>query len=125
MRDLRLFCIGDNEKNAYLEVDAIHDDSGYRKVREALAAQYNIGNREPNIQVYNVNVKGDRSLTLRHFMHEGRPLDENAEEIVKHIHRLWKFDVRLESVDSDTVKKTLSCPKKNEKGKKDAMIELA
>ena len=125
MRDMRLFCITDDEKNAYLEVGAIHDDSGYRKVREALAAQYNLGNREPNIQIYNVNVKGDRSLTVRHFMHQGRPLDESAEEIVKHIHRLWKFDVRLESIEGDSVKKTISCPKRPESGKKQAMIEMA
>ena len=125
MRDMRLFSIMDNEKNAYLEIDAIHDDPGYRAVRESLAAQYNIGNREPNIQVYNVNVKGDRSLTLRHFMHQGRPLDEGSEEIVKHIHRLWKFDVRLESADGEDVKKTLSCPKHPSSGKSpSAMIAM-
>ncbi len=126
MRELRLFSIMDDEKKAYLEVDAIHDDTGYRQVREAMAAQYNLGNREPNIQVYNVNVKGDRSLTLRHYMHQGRPLNEVASEIVKHIHRLWKFDVRLESVDGSEVKKTISCPKHSDRGKKaGAMIEMA
>ena len=126
MRELRLFSIVDDEKKAYLEVDAIHDDIGYRQVREALAAQYNLGNREPNIQVYNVNVKGDRSLTLRHYMHQGRPLNEAATEIVKHIHRLWKFDVKLESVDNEEIKKTISCPKHTDSGKKTgAMIEMA
>ena len=122
MRDMRLFCLADNEKTPYLEVNAIHDDSGYRKVREALAAQYNLGNREPNIQVYNVDVRGDRSLTLRHFMHQGRQLDESADEIIKHIHRLWKFDVKLESVDNDTVKHTRECPKRSEKEEKTGKI---
>ena len=125
MRDMHLFSIVDNEKNAYLEVDAIHNEPGFRQVREALAAQYNLGNREPNIQVYNVNVQGDRSLTLRHFMHQGRPLDEQASEIVKHIHRLWKFDVRLESTEGESVKKTISCPKNSETSKADAMIGMA
>ncbi|WP_230460335.1 SpoVR family protein [Sansalvadorimonas verongulae] len=127
MRDMRLFSIVDNEKNAYLEVDAIHNDSGYRQVREALAAQYNLGNREPNIQVYSVDVKGDRSLTLRHFMHQSRPLDDGAAEIVKHIHRLWKFDVKLESVEGENVKKTISCPKSSEKDKpkQGALIGMA
>ena len=104
MRDMHLFSIDDNEINAYLEVDAIHNDSGYRQLRENLAAQYNLGNREPNIQVFNVDVRGDRSLTLRHYMHKGRPLDEGSSmEIIKHIHRLWGFDVKLESIDEENV----------------------
>ena len=100
MRDLKLFCIDDNESNPFLEVNAIHDETGYRKVRESLAAQYNLGNREPNIQVYSVNTRGDRSITLRHFMHQDRPLEsDSSREIIKHIHRLWGFDVHMESVD--------------------------
>ncbi len=111
IRELRLFNIMDDEAKSYLEVNAIHDDSGYREVRESLAAQYNIGNRDPNIQVYNVNVRGDRTLTLRHYMHEGRPLDDSSEEILRHIHRLWRFDVVMESVDAEGhVKKTRRCP---------------
>ena len=110
MRDMRLFSIDDNEVNPYLEVDAIHDETGYRQLRENLAAQYNLGNREPNIQAYNVDVRGDRSLTLRHYMHRERPLDENStNEIIKHVHRLWGFDVKMESVDDgNKVKKTYS-----------------
>ena len=104
MRDMRLFSIDDNEVNPYLEVDAIHDDTGYRQLRENLAAQYNLGNREPNIQVYNVDIRGDRSLTLRHYMHKGRPLDKDSTgEIIKHIHSLWGFDVKLECVDEENI----------------------
>ncbi|NLC01471.1 MAG: SpoVR family protein, partial [Pseudomonas formosensis] len=66
IRELKLFAIVDDEQNDFLEVAAIHDDSGYRRVRELLAAQYNLGNNEPNIQVWEVDRRGDRSLTLRH-----------------------------------------------------------
>jgi stage V sporulation protein R len=83
-------------------VSAIHDENGYRDIRSKLAEQYNLGSREPNIQVWSVNVRGDRSLTLRHTMHNRRPLDEgSAQEVLKHVGRLWGFDVRLESADSD------------------------
>ena len=120
MRDMRLFSIDDDEINPYLEVDAIHDDSGYRKLRENLATQYNLGNREPNIQVYNVDIRGDRSLTLRHYMHRGRPIEsKSTNEIIKHIHRLWGFDVKLESVDEkDNVQYSFAIPKsRKEDGK--------
>ena len=99
MRDLRLFAIRDDEKEAELEVAAIHDDAGYRRVRESLSRQYDLGSREPNIQVWNVNLRGDRSLTLRHFQHNDRPLHESATEVLKHAARLWGFGVHLESTN--------------------------
>ena len=100
MRELRLFAIVDDEKQDELEVSAIHDDSGYKRVRESLARQYDLGSREPNIQVWNVNLRGDRSLTLRHVQHLNRPLHDNAQEVLKHVGRLWGFGVQLESVNA-------------------------
>ncbi|MCE2656867.1 MAG: SpoVR family protein [Rubrivivax sp.] len=99
MRDLRLFAIRDDESDAQLEISAIHDDAGYRRLRESLSHQYDLGSREPNIQVWNVNLRGDRSLTLRHFQHNDRPLHDNAQEVLKHVARLWGFGVQLESVN--------------------------
>ena len=83
MRELRLFAILDDEKESELEVSAIHDEAGYRRVRESLAHQYDLGAREPNIQVWNVNLRGDRSLTLRHMQHNDRPLDDSAQEVLQ------------------------------------------
>ena len=99
MRDLRMFAVLDDAAQSELEVSAIHDDNGYRRLRESLSRQHDLGWREPNIQVWNVNARGDRSLTLRHTRHDDRPLDNSAEEVVKHVARLWGFRVRLESVD--------------------------
>jgi stage V sporulation protein R len=100
MREMRLFSVVDDANQKELEVAAIHDDAGYRRVRESLSRQHDLNWREPNIQVWNVNLRGDRSLTLRHTRHNDRPLDNGAEEVVKHVARLWGFRVRLESVDS-------------------------
>ncbi|MGQ9831520.1 MAG: SpoVR family protein [Thermochromatium sp.] len=99
MREFRLFAITDDDLEEYLEVKAIHEESGYRALRQALAEQYNLGTREPNIQVYKVDRRGDRSLTLRHFMHNRRPLGDSVPEMLRHIRRLWGFTVRLETVD--------------------------
>jgi len=100
MREMRLFAIVDDEAESELEVSAIHDESGYRRVRAALAHQYDLGAREPNIQVWNVNLRGDRSLTLRHFQHNDRPLDDSAQNVIRHVARLWGFGVHLESVNA-------------------------
>ncbi|HEY2976789.1 MAG TPA: SpoVR family protein [Burkholderiaceae bacterium] len=100
MREFRLFAIVDDEHESELEVSAIHDEAGYRHVRESLSRQYDLGSREPNIQVWNVNLRGDRSLTLRHTQHNDRPLHDSAQEVLKHVARLWGFGVHLESVNA-------------------------
>jgi spore cortex formation protein SpoVR/YcgB (stage V sporulation) len=111
IRELKLFEIYDDTDRPTLKVSAIHNESGYQRIREDLSAQYNLGNREPNIQVYNVDVRGDRSLTLRHYMYNNQPLGESSEEVLRHLHRLWGFDVHLESVKSDdTVCAQYHCP---------------
>ncbi len=99
MRELRLFAVADDDREDTLEISAIHEEAGYRQLRQQLADQYNLGSREPNIQVYNVDLRGDRSLTLRHFRYNRRPMAETAEEMLRHIRRLWGFEVRLEAVD--------------------------
>ncbi|APZ42301.1 SpoVR family protein [Acidihalobacter ferrooxydans] len=101
IRELKLFSVLDDDARDQIEIAAIHDDSGYRRVRRALAEQYNLGNREPDIQVYNVARHGDRSLTLRHTQHARRTLDDSADEVLRHVARLWGFDVRLETVFED------------------------
>jgi spore cortex formation protein SpoVR/YcgB (stage V sporulation) len=101
IRDLKLFAVVDDDEEEKLEIAAIHDDAGYRQVRQLLAEQYNLGNREPNIQVYDVDVYGDRSLTLRHYMHNRRPLGETTTEMLRHVARLWGYTVRMESVDQE------------------------
>ena len=101
MRDLRLFSVLDDDSADKLKVSAIHDDSGYQRLRAVLSEQYNLGAREPNIQVWNVDLRGDRSLTLRHQQHLRRPLDDSADEVMKHLSRLWGFTARLESTDAN------------------------
>ncbi|QAU34988.1 SpoVR family protein [Janthinobacterium sp. 17J80-10] len=108
IREFHFFSVLDDDRNENLYVSAIHDDSGYRHVREQLAAQYNLGNREPNIQVWSVNTHGDRTLTLRHTQFQRRPLHQSAEEVLRHVTRLWNFDVHLETVNPEgTVLHTL------------------
>jgi spore cortex formation protein SpoVR/YcgB (stage V sporulation) len=111
MRDMHLFAIVDDDRESAYEVTAIHDTSGYRRVRELLASQYNLGDREPNIQIVKADVRGDRSLTLRHAQHQRRPLDEaSSDAVMRHLHRLWGFPVRLESLVGSDVTSTRSCP---------------
>ena len=114
IRDLKLFAITDDERDDHLEIAAIHDDSGYRAVRQHLAAQYNLGNREPNIQVWEVDRRGDRSLTLRHQRHDGKPLGDTTGEMLRHLHRLWGFDIHLHSLDGEELADEMHIPPRPE-----------
>ncbi|PKO36450.1 MAG: SpoVR family protein, partial [Betaproteobacteria bacterium HGW-Betaproteobacteria-6] len=97
MREFRLFSILDDETLPKLRVDAIHDEQGYRALRRSLAEQYNLGSADPDIQVWNVDLRGDRSLTLRHFSHQRRPLGPETERVLEHLATLWGFTVRIET----------------------------
>ncbi len=101
IRDFKLFAVLDDDHNPKLRISAIHDEAGYRRIREILSDQYNIGSREPNIQVWNVDLRGDRSLSLRHNEYRRRPLAGTTDEVMRHIARLWGFTVRLETQHED------------------------
>jgi spore cortex formation protein SpoVR/YcgB (stage V sporulation) len=111
MRDFKFFSILDDEYDSYLQVSAIHNESGYKAIRQALSEQYNLSNKEPNIQVFNVDVRGDRSLSLVYTPHNKIPLGKSKDEVMKHLHRLWGFDVILNQVDDHgNMIKIAQCP---------------
>ncbi len=114
IRDLKLFSILDDDHKDDLLVPAIHDETGYKVIRETLAAQYNLGNREPNVQIYSIDRRGDRSLTLRHQQHDRKPLGDSTDEVLKHLHRLWGFDIHLETLQGDQVMKVHHVPPRSE-----------
>lgn len=99
MRDMKLFCILDNDQQEELEISLIHNDEGYHRLRQALSENYNLGNIDPDIQVFSVDKRGDRSLTLRYTERNRRPLHKSNQEVLKHLYRLWGFPVKLESIN--------------------------
>ncbi|STX52791.1 stage V sporulation protein R [Legionella busanensis] len=111
IRELKLFHIIDDDENTDIIVNAIHDELGYQSVREALSRQYNLGYLEPDIQIYSVDTEGDRSLTLHHTQRNNVPLAATAQEVLKHLYTLWKFPIKLQSIDIDgKVTAEYQCP---------------
>ncbi|MFK5985793.1 MAG: SpoVR family protein [Pseudomonadota bacterium] len=97
IRKFKFFSLLDDDQKDSYKVTVIHNEKGYQKIRQQLANQYNLGFIEPNIQVYKVDRFGDRSLTLRHYSHNRRPLGSSTKEVMKHLKHLWGFPVRLQS----------------------------
>jgi len=105
MREFRLFKVLDEENAEALEVDAIHDARGFREMRNALSRHYDLARHEPDIQVRDVDLAGDRCLVLTHAVHDGVTLDENqCKAVLNHVAELWRYGVRLEETDAITDK---------------------
>jgi spore cortex formation protein SpoVR/YcgB (stage V sporulation) len=100
IRKMGIFHVVDDHAEDEMEVAAIHDERGYRHVRRALARQYDVARRDPDIQVVDVDLAGDRRLELRHTVSDGVTLEEkDAERVLQHLANLWGYEVRL--VESD------------------------
>src|SRR3569832_1175923 len=86
-------------------IDAIHDVRGYRRIRRELSRQYVVGYIDPNIEVIDVELAGDRRLMLRHTVVKGAQLNESdAKRVLQHLADLWTYDVSLVEIDAATDK---------------------
>jgi stage V sporulation protein R len=101
MRDLRLFLLHDSaEDRSKYDVTAIHNEQGYQRLRQALAAQYRPEVHTPQIVVARSGDDADRALLLHHRVLGDRLLDaDSVGSVLTHVKELWGFDVVLEEID--------------------------
>jgi spore cortex formation protein SpoVR/YcgB (stage V sporulation) len=105
IRRFRLFHLSDQASDPYCEVASIHNERGYEKLRAALARSYDVGTVQPDVQVVDVDLLGDRHLRLQHKAKQGIVLkDGSCDATLRHVRRLWGYDVSLVEVDSETGK---------------------
>jgi stage V sporulation protein R len=103
IRDMRLFVLADESAEPYYTVSDIHDERGYRHVRQSLARQYDPGIADPDIQAVDADLRGDRVLRLKHTIRDGIPLaDQDRDMTLRHVKTLWGYPVQLEGIDRDT-----------------------
>ena len=101
IRKFKLFVLADRERQPQYRIEAIHDDDGYRRIRSVLADSYEISNCDPDIQVVDVDLLGNRELVLRHTARNGVRLASSTRDgVLQHIRRLWGYGVRLQEVEA-------------------------
>ncbi len=102
IRQFRMFAIADTEEASHYTVTDIQDARGVRGVRDVLARNHDLSVMDPDIQVVDVDLLGDRSLHLVCHSQHGARLDEaDRDRVLAHVRRLWGFDVTLEEEASD------------------------
>ncbi len=103
MRDLRLFHVVDDPEEPELRVEAIHDERGYRKLRRSFARQYDVAWLDPDIEVVDVDLEGDRRLILHHKAINKITLQkDDAKRVLQHLADLWGYDVVLKEIEPAT-----------------------
>ena len=71
--------------------------------RSALSKQYDLSRREPDIQVADVDLTGDRCLVLAHYVHDGVLLDEKTcRAVLRYTAYLWGYNVKLLEIEAAT-----------------------
>ncbi|AHD01742.1 MULTISPECIES: SpoVR family protein [Leisingera] len=101
IRKFKLFTLTNDADLPNLVVSQIHNRAGYKAIRRDLAKQYDLAYLEPDIQVTDADLRGDRELKLTHTVRDGIHLDEeDQEEVLKHLRRLWGYDVSLDAVET-------------------------
>jgi spore cortex formation protein SpoVR/YcgB (stage V sporulation) len=99
MRHFRMFALTDDASQPYFTVAGIHDEQGYRTVRDAFARSRDISISEPDIQVVDVDLLGDRVLRLQHIRRNEVPLDEATRDAtLVHLRHLWGYEVVIDEV---------------------------
>lgn len=103
VKKMRLFVLNNNtEKDHYL-VKNIHTMEDFRQVRDALAKRFEVSEVIPDIQITDVNLQGNRTLRLTHYVSNGRLLKKKeARKVLTHVQKLWGYKVQLNSVSSDS-----------------------
>lgn len=93
-RKMGLFLLTDDSDLDY-QVDAIHDEAGYKKIKKALADQYLTENYMPKIEIVDVDHLDTRTLTLMYYKQNGREMGPSTDAVVRHIEELWGFPVDI------------------------------
>ncbi len=101
IREFRMFVLDDDHAVSHIEVEAIHDDTGYRRVCQRLSEQYELSRREAHIEIVDAKLRGDRTLTLEHQTHDKVVLEEqNCRAVLEHAKTLWGYPVELRERDA-------------------------
>jgi spore cortex formation protein SpoVR/YcgB (stage V sporulation) len=103
IRKWGLFALHDDTSRPQCTVTAIHDEQGYKAVRQSLARSYDLMITEPDIQAVDVDLGGDRLLHLQHAARDGVPLrEQSGDAVLRYVQFLWGYDVQLTGVDPES-----------------------
>lgn len=102
IREGKYFLLEDEGESEFMLVKNIHNERGYRDLRNGLADRRSIAGTIPDIQITGYSPNGDRTLYLTHHVMNNTLLEfGSAKKTLDQIHYLWGFDVFLSATNPD------------------------
>jgi stage V sporulation protein R len=102
IRGMKFFDLYDDGKSDLL-VKAIHNERGYQTIRTKLANQFDVVQNEPEIEVVDVNLDGDRKLMLQHRVYHGiLTAEKDTVMVLQHLADLWGYEVMLTEIEAQS-----------------------
>jgi stage V sporulation protein R len=95
IRKWGLFEITNKAADKHVTISNIQDARGYNAVRQSLAQQYSATSRQPDIQVVDANLRGNRELKLQYTSRNGAKLNKDKDKVLSHIGKLWGHTVTM------------------------------
>jgi len=100
MRDFKMFNLTTQKDDTDYRVTNIQNTEGYKNIRRALSASYDIANYDPDIQITSADLDGSRRLEITHTIRKGTILSEaDRDLVVRNIANLWGYRTRLKEVE--------------------------
>lgn len=97
IRDMKLFALDAFEAETHYKVSNIHDERGYRDIRNTLADQHNPWQGLPDIQITHVEFN-TRQCILTHYTDDKTLLDsDDAFKTLGYFQKLWGFPCALQT----------------------------
>lgn len=105
IRDMGLWVLTNDPAKDYYEVIAMQDitrESALQTIRDATADTFDANLQTPHIEVTEVDLRGDRMMTLTFTSFRGQELDERVVQLMlEHVLNLWEFPVGLAVKEDD------------------------
>jgi spore cortex formation protein SpoVR/YcgB (stage V sporulation) len=99
IRNMRLFALFDSQDDRHYTILDVHNEQGYRNIRNYLSREYSVGHRLPDIQVTSVDFD-TRVCELTHLTDDSVLLSEkDCLRTMLYFKTLWGFPVRLVTND--------------------------
>ena len=103
IKKFKLFTLFDSIDNTtHYEVDSIHNEDGYERIRELLSYSYDFSQNWPNIVIEDVDDR-TKKMYLKHTSVNHQQLDtKNVFQTLRYLHELWPYEIMLNSYDAKT-----------------------
>jgi spore cortex formation protein SpoVR/YcgB (stage V sporulation) len=103
IRDLKLFVVNDDAANDDLLISDIHDDDGYKEIRNKLSENYNHFANIPDIYIEGWDSRKSRTLYIVFKEKNGIKLADSlvCGPAMEHIKQLWPFKIVLKYHHTD------------------------